>query len=58
MISSGFTDLEREIMTVHRWWMRDELRTSLERLVPRDLASVIDRLLDYAAPAEPLTLGS
>lgn len=55
--TSGFTELERATMTVHRWFARPELATSPERLVPRDLADLVDRLLDHGVPDPPLTLG-
>jgi 8-oxo-dGTP pyrophosphatase MutT (NUDIX family) len=41
----------------HRWWTLDELRASPERLVPRDLASLVEPLIRGQIPAEPLVVG-
>jgi 8-oxo-dGTP pyrophosphatase MutT (NUDIX family) len=55
--TSGFTELERETMTVHRWFSRDDLRSSSDRLVPRDLADLVERLLSDGVAEEPETIG-
>ena len=55
--TSGFTELERQTMTVHRWFTRDDLRGTSERLVPRDLAELVDGLLIDGVPSAPLTIG-
>ena len=55
--TSGFTELERQTMTVHRWFTRDDLRSSPDHLVPRDLADLVDLLLADGVPVVPLTLG-
>lgn len=41
----------------HRWWTLDELRTSPERLVPRDFAALVEPLIRGELPPEPLVVG-
>jgi 8-oxo-dGTP diphosphatase len=38
---AGWTALELEIMSEHRWWSRDEIRGSAETIYPPDLADMI-----------------
>lgn len=47
--TSGHTELELRVMTVHRWWQLDELRTSDEVIFPEDVAEMIVELLQKAA---------
>jgi 8-oxo-dGTP pyrophosphatase MutT (NUDIX family) len=54
--TSGFTPLESAGITEWRWFSRMALRSSAERLVPADLAAVVDRLLDDGAPDVPWQL--
>jgi hypothetical protein len=35
------TDLEREVMTQHRWWTQVEVSSSTERIWPDDLVSIL-----------------
>jgi 8-oxo-dGTP pyrophosphatase MutT (NUDIX family) len=37
----GWTELEREILTEHRWWRRDELGGAAETVYPEDLAEMM-----------------
>lgn len=43
---SGWTDEERRDVTDVRWWTMEEMATTGELLVPRDLASLLPGLLD------------
>ena len=36
-----WTDLEREVMTEHRWWSADDLRLVGEQVWPEDLAKIL-----------------
>ena len=38
-----WTDLEREVMAVHRWWSADELRSTAEQVWPEDLTEFLVR---------------
>lgn len=40
----GWTDHERNIMVEHRWWTREELRSTTDPVYPEDLAGLLDRL--------------
>jgi ADP-ribose pyrophosphatase YjhB (NUDIX family) len=40
---AGWTALEREVMTEHRWWSQDELRAAVEQVYPVDLAEMLAR---------------
>jgi len=42
--SDGHTDLERRVMTDHRWWNLADLPASSEIIFPEDLADLIDRV--------------
>jgi 8-oxo-dGTP pyrophosphatase MutT (NUDIX family) len=57
VVRSGWSALERETISACRWWPVTELATATERLVPRDLARVLDDLLHYGPPPAPLELG-
>ena len=46
--TSGHTELERRVMTVHRWWQLDELRASDEIIFPNDIADMIVKLSQEA----------
>jgi 8-oxo-dGTP diphosphatase len=37
----GWTELEREVMTEHRWWSLEELGETIETVWPEDLAAMI-----------------
>jgi 8-oxo-dGTP pyrophosphatase MutT (NUDIX family) len=44
--TSGFSALERETLTEHRWWSTDALRATSETVFPEELADVIARIGD------------
>lgn len=56
--TDGQEDLERSVITGHRWWTAAELRTATERVWPAapDLAELLDRLLRGDIPARPVRL--
>ena len=37
----GWTALEREVMTAHRWWTIGEIRGADEQIWPEDLADIV-----------------
>ena len=39
--TSGFTELETRAMSDHRWWTRDELSTTSERVSPNNLLELL-----------------
>ncbi|HEY0358245.1 MAG TPA: NUDIX domain-containing protein [Mycobacteriales bacterium] len=43
--TSGFDDVERRSVDMHRWWTVDELRRTSEAVYPRCLADLLDGLL-------------
>jgi 8-oxo-dGTP pyrophosphatase MutT (NUDIX family) len=54
--TDGQQDLERSMITGHRWWTVRELRTATERIAPSGLASLVARLLLGDIPASPVRL--
>lgn len=42
--TAGFTPLEESFVLGHRWWTRDELRTTSDTVFPEGLADLLDRL--------------
>ena len=42
--SAGFTALELSAVLGHRWWSRDELRSTDQRVYPVELPDVLDRV--------------
>lgn len=38
---AGWTTLEREVMTEHRWWSLDEIRLTREQVWPENLADLV-----------------
>lgn len=42
--TGGFTALEEEFVLGHRWWTRDELRSTDDTFYPESLVDVLDRL--------------
>lgn len=40
---AGWTDLERRVMTEHRWWTRDEIAATEERVYPENLLELLGR---------------
>ena len=54
--TDGQQDLERSMITGHRWWTVRELRTATERVAPSGLAGLVERLLRGDIPASPARL--
>jgi 8-oxo-dGTP pyrophosphatase MutT (NUDIX family) len=54
--TGGQEDLERSLITGHRWWTVAELRAATERILPPGLASLVDRLLRGDIPDRPVRL--
>jgi 8-oxo-dGTP pyrophosphatase MutT (NUDIX family) len=52
----GQEDLERSMITGHRWWSVEDLRAATERISPLGLADLMDRLLRGDMPARPVRL--
>jgi 8-oxo-dGTP pyrophosphatase MutT (NUDIX family) len=55
---SGWTQEEAVEMTAARWWTSDELARTHDRLVPADLAGVVQHLLADGPPSRPWRLGT
>jgi 8-oxo-dGTP pyrophosphatase MutT (NUDIX family) len=54
--TDGQEDLERSMITGHRWWTVAELRAATEVIAPLGLADLVDRLLRGEIPARPVRL--
>ena len=54
--TDGQEDLERSVITGHRWWSVSELRATTERILPMELADLMEKLLRGDIPARPLRL--
>lgn len=54
--TSGFTDLERQVLREYRWWSLNELEATTDVLTPRTLAKLLRGLLKYGLPKEPVTV--
>lgn len=54
--TDGQEDLERSMITGHRWWSVAELRAATEVIAPLGLAGLMDRLLRGDLPAPPVRL--
>jgi 8-oxo-dGTP pyrophosphatase MutT (NUDIX family) len=52
----GQEDLERSMITGHRWWSVADLRAATESIAPLGLADLMDRLLHGDIPARPVRL--
>jgi 8-oxo-dGTP pyrophosphatase MutT (NUDIX family) len=49
--ADGWDAIERRALIDHRWWTLDELRTTDELVYPRELAAVVQAVLD--GPIDP-----
>ncbi len=56
IVTDGQQELERSMITGHRWWTLRELRTATERIAPSGLAALVERLLHGDMPASPVRL--
>ena len=54
--TDGQEELERSVITGHRWWTVDELRTATDEVWPLGLADLVADLLRDGAPARPVRL--
>jgi 8-oxo-dGTP pyrophosphatase MutT (NUDIX family) len=54
--TDGQEDLERAMITGHRWWSVADLRAATERIAPLGLADLMDRLLRGDIPPRPVRL--
>ncbi|HVX29327.1 MAG TPA: NUDIX domain-containing protein [Nitrolancea sp.] len=54
--TSGFTELERAAIQMHRWWTLPELQTTSEIVFPRasELATLLTQVFASGAPADPM----
>jgi hypothetical protein len=54
--TDGQEDLERSVITGHRWWSVPELRATTERILPMELADLMEELLRGDIPVHPFRL--
>jgi 8-oxo-dGTP pyrophosphatase MutT (NUDIX family) len=54
--TDGQEDLERSMITGHRWWSVPELLAATEVIAPLGLADLLSRLLRGDIPASPVRL--
>jgi hypothetical protein len=52
----GQEELERSVITGHRWWAVDELRTTADEIFPLRLADLVAGLLGNGTPTRPVRL--
>jgi 8-oxo-dGTP pyrophosphatase MutT (NUDIX family) len=53
----GWDEVEQRALLGHRWWSVEELRTTVEAVYPRELADVVQAILDGTLSA-PIRLDS
>lgn len=56
-VPAALTPTEREDLDTWRWWTLDELDSTTDRLVPRDLARRLRELLADGPPPAPIDVG-
>ncbi len=54
--TDGQEELERSVITGHRWWTVDELRRAADDVFPRGLADLIASVLSDGVPERPVRL--
>lgn len=54
--TGGQEELERSVITGHRWWELDELRTTDDEVSPLGLAGLVGRLAAGDIPDRPVRL--
>ena len=54
--TDGQEDLERSVITGHRWWSVADLRATTDRILPPELADLMERLLRGDIPERPIRL--
>jgi 8-oxo-dGTP diphosphatase len=47
---AGWTDLEKQFMVEHRWWLPEELRATTDTVLPENLADLFNQSLPVASP--------
>jgi len=53
---ANMSQFEQDTYRDHRWWSIEELRSTDERIIPRDLCDVVARIVDGDLPTEPIQL--
>lgn len=53
----AMTEVEKTDLMACRWWTLEEMDATAERLVPRDLAVRLRRLLAHGPPRTPIEVG-
>jgi ADP-ribose pyrophosphatase YjhB (NUDIX family) len=54
----GMTEAEKAEISACRWWSLDEMDTTLDELVPRDLVGRTRQLLAEGPPSSPIDIGT
>jgi hypothetical protein len=54
--TDGQEDLERSVITGYRWWSVADLRATTDRILPFQLADLMERLLRGDIPERPIRL--
>ncbi|GAA4193130.1 NUDIX hydrolase [Streptosporangium oxazolinicum] len=54
--ASGQEELERSVISAHRWWSRHDLLTTRETVFPLNLGALLPGFLAGDLPAEPVLL--
>ena len=52
--TDGQEDLERSVITGHRWWSVPELRATTERILPTELADLMEQAAARRHPRAPV----
>jgi hypothetical protein len=52
IVEGGWTNAERRVVVEHRWWPKDELRTTTETVYPEDLVGIL-RSINVRGCADP-----
>jgi len=51
--TSGFTEVEKQVLAEYRWWTQQELEETHDFLTPRALAPLLTELLTLGPPGTP-----
>ena len=54
--TSGHEEMERSVITGHRWWSADDIDETADLVLPDGLAALLRRLLTEGAPDTPVRL--
>jgi hypothetical protein len=55
--TSGFTEIEKEVLKEHRWWELEGLESTKDLMTPRSLAILLPELLHAVPPLSPKDVG-